>query len=215
MTKKKILLITVSVVILIIITGLIFLFTKKADKKLVNPGVSEIKKPPVETPLLLWKDPLGFEFSYPKNLKIDPHEEDMDNYAHVELSSDEKEGRIVVWSKDLLYQDLDDYLVNDEEASGASVMETKLAKVPAKKLLLKGENGNKIITAAIYDELLFLIEADLDREKYWEKIYDKVLTTFTFGTVAGKSLETVDDPVGYEDAGDEIQGDFEGEEIIE
>lgn len=214
MTKKKILLIVIPLLILVIIGGWVIVKNRKSDKKIVSPQISKTKETAKETPLVLWKDPLGFEFKYPEGLKIDPHEEDQDNYAHIELSSKDHEGGIIVWSKDLLYKDLNDYLENDEEASGASVMDTTLDQVPAKKLLVKTKEGSKIITAAIYDELLFLIEVNLDKEKYWQKPYDRLVSTFSFGTVAGVVSNPSKDTSG-EAGNEEIQGEFEGEEIIE
>lgn len=208
------LLIIIPLAILVFMGGLVIFMKGKTEKKIVNPQIKQEEKIAKEISLLLWKDPLGFEFKYPKGLKLNPHEEDQDNYAHIELTSKDHEGGIIVWSKDLLYKDLTDYLENDEEASGASVMETTLDQVPAKKLLVKTKEGSKIITVTIYDELLFLIEVNLDKEKFWQKPYDRLVSTFSFGTVAGVVSNPSEDTSG-EAGNEEIQGEFEGEEIIE
>lgn len=215
MVNKKILAGAGVVIVGALVGGYLFL-SGKGPASLVSPAskspakVTEKAKP---LELTIWKDPLGFTFSYPKDAKLNPHDEDQENYAHVELTSSEHPGGIIVWAKDTTYATVEDWVNEDPVAMEASALGTNLSEEEAKKLFIV-QPEKRLVTGAIYDNLLFLIEVTPRNESYWERAYDEVLKSFSFGTVAG-SGDSV--PGGQESAGGEEEsgGIDEGEEVVE
>ena len=206
MQNKKILVIGgVAFLFAFLVVGF-FLLKQKPSGSLVFPSGKRISLTPTEVPLKMtaWKDPLGFTFPYPKEVKLDPHDEDQENYAHVELTNATHSGNIIVWAKDTEFSSIEDWVNDDPMATSASVLDATLAGVSAKKLYF-AQPVKKLVTATIYDELLFLIEMVPDSGTFWGKIYDDLLKGFSFGTMAGSSE-------GLEGEGEVID---EGEEIIE
>ncbi len=50
--------------------------------------------------LITWNDPAGFTFRYPDGLNLNKHDEDNQNYAHLEFTSKSHPGSLVIWAKD-------------------------------------------------------------------------------------------------------------------
>ena len=48
----------------------------------------------------------GFSFSYPEGLTVDKHDEDQENYAHIEMTLKDTLGNVIVWAKDAPASDL-------------------------------------------------------------------------------------------------------------
>lgn len=188
-----------------IVSGLIvFLRTKKAPFK-VSP-VGELKS---EVKLATWEDPAGFSFSYPEDIEINPHEEDMENYAHLELTSAEHPGRILIWCQDTNYTDIEDW-VKDEATEGAQVFDTELGGEPAKKVVWV--DPKKMVVAAIDVDALVLVEIFPDEEGYWQEIYDQILSNFTFIPLEGEEAVAPGPWEGVGGVGGIIE---EPEEVIE
>jgi len=205
--NKKILAVLGIVLFIILGLGGYYFFNKRNKSFVASPNTLENKTVPSEKPFELakWEDPLGFTFSYPKELNLNPHDEDMENYAHIELTSGAESGKIIIWAKDTSFLTIEDFIKEDPIATSASSLDTTLANIPAKKInITKPEK--KLITATIYDELLFLIETEQGQSDYWSRVNDEIIKNFTF---AETSSENSSDGQSSGESYDE------GEEVIE
>ena len=184
--KNKKLLIILAVVLVLPIAGIIIFKSKQRtglDTPLDNPTVesgSVVK-------LTVWEDPAGFSFSYPEEIEINPHSEDEENYAHLELvSPSESEGKIIIWVKETEFTDIEDWA---EATTGGQVFDTELDAEPAKKVAYS--EPTKLVIAAIDVDVLVLIEMTPDKTGYWQKVYDKILSSFKFIPLEGEETAPV------------------------
>ncbi|OGV89303.1 hypothetical protein A2Z41_03290 [Microgenomates group bacterium RBG_19FT_COMBO_39_10] len=203
MERKKLLLI-IGLVVLFILIGSVVLFKIKGSRSLVGPIVKESET----SEELTWEDPAGFNFLYPKEIKIDPHEEDEENYAHLELTSDDHSGKILVWVKETEYTDIEDWL-EEEIGEEEQVFDTELDTEPAKKIAFA--DPEKLVVAAIDVDSLVLLEMYPDEEDYWQEVYSGILDTFTFIPLEGEET----DSTGWQGEGGAGGIIEEPEEVIE
>lgn len=166
------------------IGGGFFLYNKSS--KVVAPvtNVQPTQKPTEE--LVTWEDPSEFTFSYPKNLKLNPHEEDKNNYAHVELTSSSHPGSIIVWAKDTLSQNIETY-VKTNKITGS--IDTTLGAEPAKKYVTD-DAFKKMTSSAIRNGYLYQIELTPTDADYWNAIFQTVNSSFTFTEAEQKEQES-------------------------
>jgi len=209
MVKKKRWLIISSGAILIFVGGGIIFWRSKTSPSLVSPVGQETRE--TEAELAVWEDPAGFKFSYPSNLALDPHEEDQENYAHLELTSSEHPGRIIIWVKETEYSEIEDWAAQEVGQNG-QVFESELAGEPAKKVAYL--DPEKLITAAIDVDALVLLEMFPDPEGYWQGIYNQILNSFTFIPLEGEE-ETATAPGPWQGSGGAGGIIEEPEEVIE
>lgn len=139
-----------------------------------------------QTKLLTWDDPAGFTFEYPDELSVNKHEEDQENYAHLELTHPKHEGKTIVWVKDLPLGNkktpittVDEWVANDKTLSSGNIVDTTLGDKTAKKVLLNGLD-DLLITGVVYDDLLWLVEGQYRDKVYWSAVYKTVTDNFTF-----------------------------------
>ena len=191
---RKPLLIFALILLLIAFCGLGFWYFKKDTPTSENTDRVGLTKP--ETELATWEDAAGFSFEYPKDVIIDPHTEDVANYAHLELSHTEHPGGIVVWVKDLPLSKKGsavtsnaEWIESVDEFAEASVVDTTLGGEKAKKVLVSGENPNVTI-GAVYDDVLWLIEVNPKDAEYWNGVLDEVLTSFEYTSLPGEDADT-------------------------
>lgn len=157
--------------------------------------------------LITWEDQAQFSFQYPKSLSIDPHDEDQENYAHVELTNSSHPGRLIVWTKDSTASDIEQWLKKEKTENA---LDTTLGEEKAKKILIS-EEKKRLITSAIRDGYLYQIEVDLDEEGYWNNVYDTISSSFQFTsekTTQNSQTTSEGTPSGEE-------GNWVDEEIIE
>jgi hypothetical protein len=154
---------------------------------LVSPSKSEAPKEVVtqttaqKSRLLSWDDPAGFTFSYPEGVSVNKHDEDQQNYAHIEMTHAEHKGGLVIWAKDLPagVTDTASWLKKDATLSAAVALDTTLGDVPAKKILLSTPN-KRMVVGTVTDGLLFYVESDLFDEAYWQAAINTVTGSFAF-----------------------------------
>jgi len=202
--NKKLLILVSAIAILLIIGGIVFTF-KSRRASVISP-VGELKP---EVTLATWEDQAGFAFSYPEEIEIDPHKEDMENYAHLELTSPDHSGNILIWVKDTSYTDIEKW-PEEEATRGGQVFETELDGEPAKKIAYT--DPEKLVTAAIDVDALVLLEMIPDEEGYWQEVYDQILATFAFVPLEGEEAVAPGPWEGAGGAGGIIE---EPEEVIE
>lgn len=191
-------------VIVLLLPAIIIAIRIKKGSSIVSP----VTGPTVESEVKLttWEDPAGFSFSYPENIAIDPHEEDEENYAHLELiSPSDSEGKIIIWVKETDYTDIEDWV--EEASRDVQVLDTELDGEPAKKIAYS--DPQKLVTAAIDIDALVLIEMTPDDQDYWQAVYDQILKSFTFIPLEGEATTA---PAPAESSGGIIE---EPEEVIE
>lgn len=160
--------------------------------------------------LLIWNDPAGFSFSYPQGLAVDPHPEDEENYAHLELTSSDHPGKIIVWAKDLPVggKTLDAWVKANKTYAGATIVDSTFTGEPAKKILLATTPPSRHVVAYA-DDLLFVVEASLEDSAFWSGLADGVVDTFKIIPLEPASAEDSQEPA------DESYVGADEEEIIE
>jgi len=180
---KKLWYIPAGVVLLGIIGGGVYLYKTKTSVQIVSPGGDKVISltPTPAVPLTTWTDDAGFSFQYPKNVSVNKHEEDNDNYAHVELTNADHPGKIIVWVKDLPsgVSDLASWVTNTPSYANASVIDTTLGGQPAKKILVTAP-VKMYTVGTISDSLLFYVEGTLTDSAYWQGVEDGIVGSFAF-----------------------------------
>lgn len=169
----------------------------KAGGKRFQPKADQ---PLAETPtveLTTWTDEAGFSFKYPKDLSVNKHEEDPDNYAHVELTNNAHPGKIIVWASDA---------PSVWPPKGTSAIDTTLGGQPAKKIFASAP-VKMLSVGMISDNILFNVEAALTDNEYWQKVHDTIVGSFEF-TDGSESEPSSGDSVSSGESADE-------EEIVE
>lgn len=196
---KKPVAIAIGIGLLIGISGFtLYVVTKKSEAP-----AQTTEKVETSVKLLEWKDPAGFTFQYPEGVTIDKHDEDQQNYAHVEMTNSQNPGRLIVWGKDTTAADVAAWVKTEKSFRDASVVDTTLGGEPAKKILLTTPT-NKIIIGTIFDEILWYIEVEPGEGDYWQKTLDTIAGSFKFTPLVGES-----DSSGYEEVA------VDEEEVVE
>ena len=204
---KRVFIIVGSISVLVVVTlGIIYIQSKRRSS-----GVPVAENNPLLTPaasqLVTWDDPAGFTFTYHGNLSTDKHDEDQENYAHVELTQSAHPGNIIVWAKDTTAADVTAWVRTEKAFKNANIVDTTLGGQPAKKIILTSPRKS-LIVGAIYDELLFMIESEASDSAYWTPVYQGIVDSFQF-----KPIETSEDSGGSEDQVSEEAVDEE--EVVE
>lgn len=150
------------------------------------PSVS-LTPTPQAPELTTWNDPAGFSFQYPKTLSLNKHDEDNQNYAHLEFTSKDNAGNLVVWAKDTTAQDVAGWVKSDKRFSGVNIIDTTLGGQPAKKAII----DKMLMTGTVDENIVFSIESTIDDEGYWSKIHDTIASSFKF--MSGAPEEAVDE----------------------
>jgi hypothetical protein len=131
-----------------------------------------------------WKDASGFLVEYPDQLTVNPHEEDDANYAHVEFSSPDHQGSVVIWAKDavsskgLAYQNSIDWQKDQKDYVIQSTIESLLGGKQAIKFVTDSEINTQGI-ASVYDGIVWIIETRVP-DSFWQEIYLHMIDTFQF-----------------------------------
>jgi hypothetical protein len=175
---KKLWILTGILVVVGVAAGGVFLYSvKKANVSAPGETVAATPTPVVE--MKTWDDPAGFSFQYPKDVSVNNHEDDNDNYAHIEFTSATHSGRIIVWASDLPkgVTTLDSW-VKKLYSTGTSI-DTTLGGVAAKKILVSTPSA-KFVVGTISDSLLFYIDGTLTDKAYWQTVEDGIVKTFAF-----------------------------------
>ena len=203
--KKNWLVAGIAIGLIILTVGVVAVVRLKKQSILSPLGETPTQK----AQLLTWEDPAGFKFSYPDGIKINPHEEDTANYAHLELTSTGHSGGILIWMKDTNYKDLEDW-TKKEATGGAQVFDSELGGKPAKKVAYV--SPQKLVVATIDVDVLVLVEVSLDEEGYWQGVYEEILSSFEFIPLGGEARPTSTAPGPGQGGGGVIE---EEEEIVE
>lgn len=177
---KKLWIVTGVILVLGVITGGVFFFSQKNIN--VIPPSEEVVSSPTPTPsvdLTTWTDPAGFSFRYPKDISVNTHEEDPDNYAHVELTSKNHPGSVIVWVSDLPKGITTVASWVSKLYPTATTIDSTLGSEPAKKILVASPSA-KLIVGTVSEGLLFYVDGTLTDKEYWQTVEDGIVKTFVF-----------------------------------
>jgi hypothetical protein len=205
---KKFLIITLLIVI-IAAAGSIYVFQKRqqATTSTTSQGTDQTTPTPTTVPqeLILWQDPNGFTFQYPKDAEVNKHDEDTTNYAHIELTHKNHPGGIIIWAKDTAVLDGAAWVKSEKTLVGGTVFDTTLGGISGKKVLLT--TPRKLVVSAIVDSgVVFYVEGAFEDSEYWSKAYDAITTSFSF---------QAEKPSGQQTVSSEGEGAVDEEEIVE
>lgn len=156
--------------------------------------------------LTTWKDPNGFTFQYPSGLTLNKHDEDKQNYAHLEFTHPDHQGNVVIWGKDTTAADVTAWARTEKKFTGANILDSTLGEKPAKKILLS-DPTTMIIVGAVFDGIVWTVEAQLV-DDYWTNVHRTISDSFKFIPLEGESTAGGTAPLEEEIYADE-------EEVIE
>ncbi|OIO15728.1 hypothetical protein COV53_06300 [Candidatus Gottesmanbacteria bacterium CG11_big_fil_rev_8_21_14_0_20_37_11] len=166
-------------VILLIALGLIYSIYIRGYlfQKVVSP-IPDIQptSEQVEVEMNTWVDQSEFKVNYPKNLKINPHDEDKENYAHLEFTSEDHPGNIIIWVKDTQFLDLNDWMI---KMKIDKAIDSNLGGIPSKKTI-SSMGSQKLTNTVIRNGYLYQIETNLKDAPYWQDVYNKIAASFEF-----------------------------------
>lgn len=173
----------------------------------------EVEATPTPTPskLLTWNDPNGFTFQYPEGSSVNKHDEDKENYAHLEFTHPDHAGSLIVWGKDPIrgVTDTTSWVKNEKRFIGASTLDTQFGGQAAKKIIIEGIT-RVLVTGTVYDNIVWSVEAKLEDAEFWTSVHTKIVDSFAFVPVKEPGTEATSDsaPVVDDVAVDE-------EEVVE
>lgn len=180
-------------IVLIVIIGLLLMgggggvwWWSRQKTAPVSPVTPQTAGPSgVPATLLIWDDSAGFTFKYPEGLRIDKHDEDQENYAHIELTSAAHPGKLIVWAKDLpltkkgvVVKDVSEWVTSDATYASGNVVDTALGGQLAKKVLLS--SPEMLVTGAVHDDVLWMVEGTLTDKTFWSEVHKTIIDSFTF-----------------------------------
>ena len=123
-----------------------------------------------------WKDQSEFEFKYPKNLSLNSHPEDNENYAHLELTQSSVPGSVMLWAKDTKFTTIDDYIKGNKITNS---IQSTLGGLPAVKLIDPTDN-NKFSLITIRNGYLYQIDINSAGIKSWNEAFNLIADSYQF-----------------------------------
>jgi hypothetical protein len=160
---------------------------------------------------LFYEDPLGFSFSYPESSKLDKHPEDTVNYANVEIIAKDRIGKVKIVVSDMKEKDIASFIKKDTDMKLANVLDSKLGTMDAKKAYI--DSTKKIVTAMIWDGMLFKMEVMPADNQEAVRLGDKILASMKVLETANYTDSSVASSGGGANVADDAgSGD---EEVIE
>lgn len=206
---KKVFVIVISGILLGLLGAGGYLWYMSRQEK--SKDAASLEKPLEKIPIsyITWKDPLGVSFSYPNDAIIDKHDEDKENYMHIEITSATHSGGLVLWAKDLPkgVTDVSSWAKKETAATTGVIIDTTLGKIDAKKIL-RGTDAVSI--GVVYDGLLFEIDGSLDTGGYWKEVLETAISSYIFYPIERDSPASA----GSASSSDAV-GSFDEEEVLE
>lgn len=196
--------IVLTVILISSIIGVVIYFVIPKNSPLKpDLGILNIPKTikPSETNIE-YTDESGFSFSYPDNLSITKAEiEDPNTYADLQLYSKEISGSLNLKIADSKLKSLDDWLRANKISSASASAQKKLGNLKA----LEIKTPDRLMLGSLDQGVLFTIEMPLIEQDFWDKVYERVLSNFTFvqPDLSNAAPDSYSDVV------------FEGEEVVE
>lgn len=151
---------------------------------------------PTPAPLLTWNDPNGFTFQYPEGLSVNIHDEDKENYAHLEFIHPDHPGKLIVWGKDPVrgVTDTAGWVKNEKRFTGAGVLDTEMGGQKAAKVMIEGVT-RMLVTGTVYDSIVWSVETTLDDLLFWSGVHATIVDSFAFVPVKEPGSAATSEPV--------------------
>lgn len=210
----------IVVLILGIVLGLVIVFwpqlTAKKPQSSTEPLGEQTQKPEFDFSFKGWEDPAGFSFEYPDELKVDVHPDDESNYSFLTFTSEKFPGKLEITCNDTQYKDVAEWGKEDSLVKQASGLETKIADLPAYKVVLG--QGREIMAVIDWDEVIYILDKTPGEDKeenlaYWGEIYSHLLDSFKLIPLEGETEEEFTDWMeGFDTVGIDV---VEQVEVIE
>ena len=194
------------IIIVLLILGAWYLFFRPSSNLASSTSQSlstfqtQKKAQPSET-LIDYEDPSGFSFSYPDNLSISKADLDDNTYADLELSSKDVSGSLSLKITDSKFKTLDEWVKLNREASKEEPREVKLGTLKAIQIT----TADRIMLGSLDQGIFFSIEMPKIEENFWNKVYDKLTSNFSFVSPSTASSQGT--------SSDDVS--FEGEEVVQ
>lgn len=207
--KRKVIISLLVIALAASITVVIVAVKKQQSKTTAKASLTSLTQQE-QVDLETWKDPAGFTFQYLKGMDVNKHDEDMENYAHVEMTNKDHPGTLIVWAKDTTYSDVEAWVKNDPAVKEGSMVDSSMGNIPAKKIIITAPKKMYII-GTITDAILFTLEATPGEDSYWQNAFDTIAKSFQFTdqeTTASFSESTNEEDTDSLEAVDE-------EEVVE
>lgn len=187
---------------LIVLVGVgIFLSRNHPENSLTTAIVQQKKVATPSDTFKEYSDPTGFSFNYPDNISIQSSEViDASTYASLQLFSKDVNGSLNLVITDSKFSSLDSWVSLFKNATKEPPKELKLGNLRAVQI----KTGDRLYLGALDQGVLFTVEVPLIEEAFWMKVYDKVLTDFSF--TSPQASQTADSSGSVA---------FEGEEVVE
>lgn len=188
--------VALGILALLALGGFGFFLTQK-QSPLLTSDIGLINTPSKAVPsenLIDYQDSAGFSFSYPDDLSLNKNETD-DSYSDLEVFSSKVSGSLKLRIIDSEYKSLDEWV--------------SLNKGTERKVSLGNLKGweittnDRLLLGALDQGIFFSIEMPLIEKDYWQVVYQKILSSFSF------QLPQAEGSV----SSDEVS--FEGEEVVE
>lgn len=172
-----------------------------------KPVAPQTAAPAAPPELLTWRDPNGFSFQYPDGLTVNKHDEDQQNYAHIEFTHPDHPGNVIVWGKDTTAADAAAWVKTEKKFKDASLLDTTFANFPGKKILIA--DPKQIIIGTVDDGIVWTVEGLLTDSAFWTGVHATIADSFKFIPVGSDE----DSAVGNAPVQEEISADEE--EVLE
>lgn len=205
MDKNKAIIVSVVIVVVTIIAAFYILNSKKTISPVssnTNQTLVASERQPSKT-LKEYSDDAGFTFQYPNDVQIGKIEiENSITYSNLEFTSNQIKGKILIKIADTKLESVDDWFT--KQAVKGNIKEIKIGGISGGELQM----DNKILAAAINQSILFTIEVETQNQKYWQSVYETILTSFNF---VSEKENTLTEAQSLDNLGDAVLE----EEIVE
>lgn len=194
-----------------ILSGGYLLWVSRRTTPVPDSPDQAVSPTPTPVKLLTWTDPNGFSFQYPEGLSVNKHDEDRENYAHLEFTDPAHPGSVIVWGKDpgKGVSDMESWVKNERRFIGAAVLDTEFGGKPGKKVMIEGVT-RMAVTGTVFDSIVWTVEAKLEDAEYWSNTQSTIVNSFAFAAPKAPVSESSSEPVS---AAEDVAADEE--EIIE
>lgn len=204
MDKNKAIIISSAIVALTIVAAFYILNSGKTPvSSNTNQTLVTSEKQPSKS-LKAYFDNAGFSFQYPNDVQVDNIEiKDNITYSNLELTSNQTKGKVLIKVVDTQLKSVDDWFA--KEGLKGDIKEIKIGEISGGQLQM----SDKVSAVAINQDILFTIEVDTQNQKYWQSVYDTILSSFNF--VPQEESAQTQEPFLDDSSGDAVLE----EEIVE
>ncbi|MDP3733031.1 MAG: hypothetical protein Q8Q91_00675 [Candidatus Daviesbacteria bacterium] len=190
--NKKLILVATSLIVIVIISLIVYVKSKQSNPKSISPLIlqTETKNIKPSETLKEYSDPSGFTLSYPDNLSLTKNDVTNENtYADIQLNSKDISGSLNLKISDSKFATLDEWI----KLNKGSIKEIKLGSLNGIEIL----TSDRLLLGVLDKNIFFTIEVPLLEKDFWQQVYNKVLTTFSFAATSPEDVS------------------FESEEVVE